>query len=94
VAGARFGGSALARFGGGAPGRGSVRRAWLLSVIERCEACVPLVGRLSVVFSLLAVLHAGKWEVPPGPERQMIRDSPAVPGRPERVRPHQDQRAG
>jgi hypothetical protein len=33
---------------------------------------------LSVVFSSLAVLHAGKWEVPAGPDRQVIRDSPAV----------------
>jgi thiopeptide-type bacteriocin biosynthesis protein len=30
------------------------------------------------VFSSLAVLHAGKWEVPAGPDRQVIRDTPAV----------------
>ena len=78
VAGARFGGSALARFGEAHRAAARCDAAWLLSVIERCEACAPLVGRLTVVFSSLAVLHAGKWEVPAGPDRQMIRDSRAV----------------
>jgi hypothetical protein len=78
VAGARFGDSALARFGGGHRAAARCDAAWLLSVIERCEACAPLAGRLTVVFSSLAVLHAGKWEVPAGPDRQTIRDSPAV----------------
>jgi hypothetical protein len=78
VAGARFGGSTLVRFGGAHRAAARCDAAWLLSVIERCEACAPLAGRLSVVFSSLAVLHAGKWEVPAGPDRQKIRDSPAV----------------
>jgi thiopeptide-type bacteriocin biosynthesis protein len=78
VAGARFGGSALARFGDAHRAAARCDAAWLLSVIERCEACAPLAGRLTVVFSSLAVLHAGKWEVPAGPGRQAIRDSPAV----------------
>ena len=78
VAGARFGGHALARFGEAHRAAARCDAAWLLSVIERCEACAPLTGRLSVVFSSLAVLHAGKWEVPAGPDRQVIRDSPAV----------------
>jgi thiopeptide-type bacteriocin biosynthesis protein len=42
------------------------------------RACAPLAARLTVVFSSLAVLHAGRWEVPAGPDRQVIRDSPAV----------------
>jgi lantibiotic biosynthesis protein len=78
VAGARFGGSARARFGEAHRAVARCDAAWLLSVIERCEACAPLAGRLTVVFSSLAVLHAGKWEVPAGPDRQTIRDSPAV----------------
>jgi thiopeptide-type bacteriocin biosynthesis protein len=78
VAGARFGGPASARFGEGHRAAARCDAAWLLSVIERCEACEPLADRLSVVFSSLAVLHAGKWEVPAGPDRQVIRDSPAV----------------
>jgi thiopeptide-type bacteriocin biosynthesis protein len=78
VAGARFGDFALARFGEAHRAAARCDAAWLLSVIERCEACAPLAGRLSVVFSSLAVLHAGKWEVPAGPDRQVIRDSPAV----------------
>ena len=78
VAGARFGGPASARFGEAHRAAARCDAAWLLSVIERCEACEPLVGRLSVVFSSLAVLHAGRWEVPAGPDRQVIRDSPAV----------------
>ena len=78
VAGARFGGPASARFGEGHRAAARCDAAWLLSVIERCEACEPLTDRLSVVFSSLAVLHAGKWEVPAGPDRQVIRDSPAV----------------
>jgi thiopeptide-type bacteriocin biosynthesis protein len=78
VAGARFGGAALSRFGEAHRVAARCDAAWLLSVIERCEACAPLAGRLSVVFSSLAVLHAGKWEVPAGPDRQVIRDSPAV----------------
>jgi lantibiotic biosynthesis protein len=73
VAGGRLGDSALARFG--ESHRAAVRcdAAWLLSVIERCEACALLAGRLTVVFSSLAVLHAGRWEVPAGPDRQTIR---------------------
>jgi lantibiotic biosynthesis protein len=51
VAGARFGGSALARFGEAHRAAARCDAAWLLSVIERCEACAPLAGRLSVVFS-------------------------------------------
>jgi hypothetical protein len=78
VAGARFGGHAMARFGEAHRAAARCDAAWLLSVIERCEAWAPLVGRLSVVFSSLAVLHAGKWEVPARPDRQAIRDSPAV----------------
>ena len=78
VAGARFGGSALARFGDAHRAAARCDAAWLLSVIERCEACAPLAGRLSVVFSSLAAMHAGKWEVPAGPDRQTIRDSPAI----------------
>ena len=78
VAGARFGGSARARFGEAHRAAARCDAAWLLSVIERCEACAPLAGRLTVVFSSLAVLHAGKWEVPAGPDRQTIRDSAAV----------------
>jgi thiopeptide-type bacteriocin biosynthesis protein len=78
VAGARFGDSALARFGEAHQAAARCDAAWLLSVIERCEACAPLAGRLTVVFSSLAVLHAGKWEIPAGPDRQTIRDSPAV----------------
>ena len=78
VAGARFGRSALARFGEAHQAEVRSDAAWLLSVIERCEACALLAGRLTVVFSSLAVLHAGKWQVPAGPDRQMIRDSPAV----------------
>ncbi len=78
VAGARFGHSALARFGDAHRAAARCDAAWLLSVIERCEACAPLAGRLTAVFSSLAVLHAGKWEVPAGPDRQTIRDSPAV----------------
>jgi lantibiotic biosynthesis protein len=78
VAGARFGSSARVRFGEAHRAAARCDAAWLLAVIERCEACAPLAGRLSVVFSSLAVLHAGRWEVPAGPDRQMIRDSPAV----------------
>ena len=78
VAGARFGGSASIRFGEAHRAAARCDAAWLLSVIERCEACVPLADRLTVVFSSLAVLHAGKWEVPAGPDRQVIRDTPAV----------------
>jgi thiopeptide-type bacteriocin biosynthesis protein len=78
VAGARFGGSASVRFGEAHRAAARCDAAWLLSVIERCEACAPFAGRLTVVFSSLAVLHAGKWEVPAGPDRQVIRDSPAV----------------
>jgi thiopeptide-type bacteriocin biosynthesis protein len=78
VAGARFGGSASVRFGEAHRAAARCDAAWLLSVIERCEACAPLADRLTVVFSSLAVLHAGKWEVPAGPDRQMIRDTPAV----------------
>jgi thiopeptide-type bacteriocin biosynthesis protein len=78
VAGARFGGPASARFGEAHLAAARCDAAWLLSVIERCEACPQLADRLTVVFSSLAVLHAGKWEVPAGPDRQLIRDSPAV----------------
>src|SRR5487761_204471 len=78
VAGARFGGSTLVRFGEEPRAAARCAAAWLLSVIERCEACAPLAGRLTAVFSSLAVPHAGKWEVPAGPDRQTIRDSPAV----------------
>ena len=78
VAGARFGSPASARFGEAHQAAARCDAAWLLSVIERCEACAPLADRLTVVFSSLAVLHAGRWEVPAGPDRQMIRDSPAV----------------
>lgn len=78
VAGARLGDSALARFGEEHRAAARCDAAWLLSVIERCEACAPLAGRLTVVFSSLAVLRTGKWEVPAGPDRQTIRDSPAV----------------
>jgi lantibiotic biosynthesis protein len=78
VAGARLGGSAQVRFGEAHRAAARCDAAWLLSVIERCEACAPLAGRLTVVFSSLAVLDAGKWEVPAGPDRQVIRDSPAV----------------
>ena len=95
VAGARFGGSASARFGEAHRAAARCDAAWLLSVIERCEACAPLAGRLTVVFSSLAVLHAGKWEVPAGPDRQVIRDSPAVRAvRDASQAPVQDQRAG
>ncbi len=78
MAGVRFGGPAWARFGETHRAAARCDAAWLLSVIERCEACEPLAGRLSVVFSSLAVLHAGRWEVPAGPDWQVIRDSPAV----------------
>jgi thiopeptide-type bacteriocin biosynthesis protein len=78
VAGARFGSSARVRFGEAHGAAARCDAAWLLSVIERCEASEPLAERLTVVFSSLAVLHAGKWEVPAGPDRQVIRDSPAV----------------
>lgn len=78
VAGARFGDSARARFGDAHRAAARCDAAWLLSVIERCEACAPLAGRLTVVFSSLAAPHAGKWEVPAGPDRQVIRDSQAV----------------
>jgi thiopeptide-type bacteriocin biosynthesis protein len=78
VAGARLGGSTLVRFGEGHRAAARCDAAWLLSVIERCEVCAPLAGRLTAVFSSLAVPHAGKWEVPAGPDRQTIRDSPAV----------------
>src|SRR5580693_7072675 len=78
VAGARFGGPASARFGDAHQAAARCDAAWLLAVIERCESCEPLAGRLTVVFSSLAVLHAGRWEVPTGPDRQKIRDSPAV----------------
>ena len=78
VAGARFGGPASARFGEAHRAAARCDAAWLLAVMERCEACTPLAGRLTVVFSSLAVLHAGRWEVPTGPDRQKIRDSPAV----------------
>ena len=78
VAGARFGRAALARFGEVHQAEARCDAAWLLSVIERCEACEPLADRLTVVFSSLAVLHAGKWQVPSGPDRRVIRDSPAV----------------
>jgi len=78
VAAARFGGLALVRFGKAHQAAARCDAAWLLSVIERCESCAPLAGRLTVAFSSLAVLHAGKWEVPSGPDRQVIRDSPAV----------------
>ena len=78
VAGARFGGPAMARFGEAHRAAARCDAAWLLSVIERCESCAPLAGHLSVVFSSLAVLRAGKWEVPAGPDRQVIRDSVAV----------------
>ena len=69
VAGARFGGSASVRFGEAHRAAARCDAGWLLSVIERCEACAPLAGRLTVVFSSLAVLHAGKWEVPAGPDQ-------------------------
>src|SRR6185312_4594967 len=75
---ARFGGRASVRFGQAHQASARCDAAWLLSVIERCEACAPLAGRLTVVFSSLAVLRAGRWEVPAGPDRQVIRDSPAV----------------
>ena len=78
VAGARFGGSASVRFGEAHRAAARCDAGWLLSVIERCEAYAPLADRLTVVFSSLAVLHAGKWEVAAGPDRQMIRDTPAV----------------
>jgi len=78
VAGARFGDSARVRLGEGHRAAARCDAVWLLSVIERCEACVPLAGNLPVVFSSLAVLRTGKWEVPAGPDRQVIRDSPAV----------------
>ena len=78
VAGARFGGHALVRFGKAHQAAARCDSAWLLSVIERCESCAPLAGRLTAVFSSLAVLHAGTWEVPAGPDRQVIRDSPSV----------------
>jgi thiopeptide-type bacteriocin biosynthesis protein len=78
VAGGRFGGPALARFGEAHRTAARCDASWLLSVIERCEACAPLAGRLTGVFSSLAAPHAGKWEVPAGPDRQVIRDSPAV----------------
>lgn len=78
VAGARLGGPALVCFGEAHQAAARCDAAWLLSVIERCEACAPLAGRLTVVFSSLALLRAGKWEVPAGPNRQVIRDSPAV----------------
>jgi len=78
VAGARFGSSARVRFGEAHRAAARCDAAWLLSVIERCEACAPLAERLTVVFSSLAMLHAGKWEVPAGPDRQVIRDSQAV----------------
>ena len=42
VAGARFGGSALVRFGEAHRAAARCDAAWLLSVIERCEACAPL----------------------------------------------------
>ncbi|MBO0805442.1 MAG: lantibiotic dehydratase [Nocardiopsaceae bacterium] len=78
VAGGRFGDSARVRFGQAHQAAARCDAAWLLAVIERCEACAPLAGRLTVVFSSLALLRAGKWEVPAGPDRQVIRDSPAV----------------
>jgi len=78
VAPARFGSATLARFGEAHGAAARCDSAWLQSVIERCEACAPLAGRLTVVFSSLAALRAGKWEVPAGPDRQVIRDSPAV----------------
>ena len=78
VAGARFGGSASVRFGESPRAAARCDAGWLLSVIERCEACAPLADRLTVVFSSLAVLSAGKWEVPAGPDRQVIRDTPSV----------------
>jgi lantibiotic biosynthesis protein len=78
VAGARFGGSAQVRLGRAHRAVARCDAAWLESVIERCEACAPLAHRLTVVFSSLAMLYAGKWEVPAGQGRQTIRDSPAV----------------
>lgn len=78
VAGARFGSTARARLGQAHQAVARCDAAWLMSLIERCETCEPLTARLSVVFSTLAVLHAGKWEVPAGPDRQVIRDTPAV----------------
>ena len=78
VARAKLGGLTSVRFGRAHQAAARCDAAWLLSVIERCEACTPLADRLTVVFSSLALLHAGKWEVPAGPDRQVIRDSPAV----------------
>ena len=45
VAGATFGDSAFARFGEEHLAVARCDAAWLLSVIERCEACEPLVDR-------------------------------------------------
>jgi thiopeptide-type bacteriocin biosynthesis protein len=78
VAPARFGSATMVRFGQAHRAAARCDAAWLESVIERCEACAPLVARLSVVFSSLAVLRAGRWEVPAGPDRQVIRDTSAV----------------
>ena len=78
VSAAGFGSRAQVRFGSSHQAAARCDAAWLLSVIERCEACAPLVGRLTVVFSSLALPRAGKWEVPAGPDRQVIRDSPVV----------------
>jgi thiopeptide-type bacteriocin biosynthesis protein len=78
VAPARFGSATLVRFGQAHRAAARCDAAWLESVIERCEAYAPLAGRLSVVFSSLAVLRAGRWEVPAGPDRQVIHDTPAV----------------
>ena len=78
VAAARFGDHAQTRFGKAHQASACCDAAWLLSVIERCEACEPLAARLTVVFSTLAVQHAGRWAVPSGPDRQTVRDTPAV----------------
>lgn len=78
VAAAQFGSRAQVRFGTGHQAAARCDAAWLQSIIECCEACAPLEERLTAVFSSLALARAGRWELPAGPDRQVIRDSPAL----------------
>jgi hypothetical protein len=90
VAGARFGGPALARFGDAHQAAARCEAAWLLSVIERCEACAPLVGRLTVVF---VAGGAPRREVG-GASRAGPADDPGLPGRAGRPRRRPGPRPG
>jgi thiopeptide-type bacteriocin biosynthesis protein len=78
VAPVSLGATAKVDWGADHPGVARVDTGWLSDVIARLERCPELLERLDVVVSDLAIRRGGRVEVPQGPNRVIIRYTPAV----------------